>query len=61
MLKKFITGDESCVYDYGIETKTQSSKWKRPEEPRSKKARQVRLHVKLMLTVFNPYMNSLNQ
>ena len=36
--KKVITGDESWMYDYNIETKTQSSKWKRPKEPRSKKA-----------------------
>ena len=42
LLKKVITGDESRVYGYDIETKAQSFQWKRPEEPRSKKARQVR-------------------
>ena len=37
LLQKVITGDESWVYSYGIETKAQSSQWKRPEEPRPKK------------------------
>jgi len=37
-LKKIITGDESWVYGYDPETKTQSSQWKSPESPRPKKA-----------------------
>ena len=37
-LKKVITGDESWVYGYDPETKTQSSQWKSPESPRPKKA-----------------------
>ena len=46
-------GDESWVYEYGydIETKAQSSQQKRPEEPKPKKARQVRRNVKVLLTV----------
>jgi len=40
------------VYGYDIETKAQSSQWKLPEEPRPKKARQVRSNVKVLLTVF---------
>ena len=52
LLHKVITGDESWMYGYDIEIKTQSSQWKRPEEPRSKKARQVWLNVKVLLTVF---------
>ena len=36
LLKKVITGDESWLFGYDIETKAQSSQWKRP-----KKARQV--------------------
>ena len=52
LLKKVITGDESWVYGSDIETKALSSQWKRPEEPRPKKARQVRLNVKVLLTVF---------
>ena len=46
LLKKAITGDESWVYSYGIETKAQSSQCKRSEEPRLKKTRQVRSNVK---------------
>ena len=43
---------ESWVYGYDIETKAQSSQLKRLEEPRSKKAHQVRSNVKVLLTVF---------
>ena len=49
LLKKVITGDEPWVFGYDIETKTQSSEWKRPEEPIPKKARQVLLNVKILL------------
>lgn len=52
LLKRVITGDETWVYGYDVETKAQSSQWKLPEEPRPKKARQVRSNVKVMLTVF---------
>ena len=52
LLKKIRTGDESWVYGYDIETNAQSSQWKRPAELRLKKARQVRLNVKELLTVF---------
>lgn len=52
LLKRVITGDETWVYGYDIETKAQSSQWKLPEEPRPKKARQVRSNVKVLLTVF---------
>jgi len=51
-LKKVITGDESWVYGYDLETKAQSSQWKSPESPRPKKVRQSRNNVKVMLTVF---------
>ena len=40
------------MYGYGIETKVQTSQWKCPEEPRSKKASQVRSNVKGLVTVF---------
>ena len=52
LLKKVIAGDESWVYGYDSETKAQSCQWKRPKEPRPKKARQVRSSVKVLLTVF---------
>jgi hypothetical protein len=28
LLSRVITGDESWIYDYGLETKQQSSQWK---------------------------------
>jgi len=51
-LRKVITGDESRVYGYDPETKTQSSQSKSPESPRPKKARQSRSNVKVVLTFF---------
>ena len=50
--KKIIIGDVSCVYGYDPEIKQQSSQWKRPGEPRPKKARQSRSHVKSMRIIF---------
>ena len=51
-LTSIITEDESWVYGYDPETKFQSSQWQSPQDPRPKKARQVRSNVKVMLTVF---------
>jgi len=48
-----ITGDETWVYGYDPETKQQSLQWKSPNEPCSKKARQVCSNVKSMLIVFS--------
>ncbi|XP_018360609.1 PREDICTED: putative uncharacterized protein FLJ37770 [Trachymyrmex cornetzi] len=55
LLQRVITGDETWVYGYDVETKAQSSQWKCSEEPRPKKARQVRSNVKVLLTVFFDY------
>ena len=52
VLKKVIAGDESWVYGYDPETEQQSSQWKRPDEPRRKKACQSRSHVKSILIFF---------
>ncbi|UYV78777.1 hypothetical protein LAZ67_16002713 [Cordylochernes scorpioides] len=52
LFQRVITGDETWVYGYDVETKAQSSQWKLPHEPRPKKARQVRSNVKVLLTVF---------
>ncbi|XP_068620627.1 histone-lysine N-methyltransferase SETMAR-like [Battus philenor] len=52
LLQRVITGDESWVYGYDVETKAQSSQWKLPHEQRLKKALQVRSTVKVLLTVF---------
>ena len=38
-LEESITSDETWVFQYGSETKYQSSKWKSPTLPRPKKAR----------------------
>ena len=43
LLKKVITVDDSCVYDYDIETKAQSSQAKCPEE---KSVQDWKKHVK---------------
>ena len=52
LLKKVITGGESWVYGYDVETKAQSSQWKHTESPRLKKARQVRSNVKVFAHCF---------
>ena len=51
-LKNIITGDETWVYWYDVETKVQSSQWVSQTSPRPKNARQVLSHVKVLLTVF---------
>ena len=51
-LSNVITGDETWVYAYDPETKTQSSQWKSPGSPWPKKARQVRRNIKSMLICF---------
>ena len=52
LLQRVITGDESWVYGYDVETKVQSSQWKLPQEPRPKKARQVRSNEKVLITIY---------
>jgi hypothetical protein len=49
-LKTVITGDETWVYGYDLETKVQSS-----SSPRPKKAQRVWSKVKVLLTVFFDY------
>ena len=51
-LKKVITGDEAWLYVYDPEIKAQSSQWKSPESPHTKKARKSQKNVKVM-TVFS--------
>ena len=51
-MSSVITGDESWVYGYHLETKQMSSQWKTASSPRLKKARQVKSNVKTMLIVF---------
>ena len=47
LLKKVIISNELWLYGYDIETKAQSSQWKRLEEPRPKNA----LHDTLIITI----------
>ncbi|XP_037509168.2 protein GVQW3-like [Rhipicephalus sanguineus] len=51
-MNTIITGDESWVYGYDPETKSQPSQWKHSTSPRPKKVRQVRSNVKVMLSAF---------
>jgi len=51
-LGNVITGDETWVYGYDLETSVQSSQWKSPSSPREKKVRQSRSNIKVMMTVF---------
>jgi hypothetical protein len=41
-LKNVITGDETWVYGYDIETKAQSSQWKGKSSPRQKKTKSIK-------------------
>ena len=51
-LKNIITGDETWVYGYDVETKMQSSQWMGKGSPRPKKARMSQSNIKVMLVVF---------
>ena len=51
-LKNIITGDETWVYGYDVETKMQSSQWMEKGSPRLKKARMSRSKINVMLVVF---------
>ena len=50
-LKNVITGDETWVYDYDVETKVQSSQWVGKSSPRPIKARQCRSNVMVMIVL----------
>ena len=49
-LKKILTGDESWVYGYDLETKVQSPQWKSPGSPCPDKAWQIHSKIKTTLT-----------
>jgi len=51
-LKIIVTGDETWVYGYDVETKAQSSQWVGQGSARPKKARMSRSNMKVMLAVF---------
>jgi transposase len=50
-----ITGDETWVYRYDLETKVQSSQWKHSSSPRPNTAQRVWSKVKVLLTVLFDY------
>jgi hypothetical protein len=54
-MKRIITGDETWVYEYDMETEQQSSEWVFPGEPKLKKPRQSKSKIKALLTVFFDY------
>jgi len=47
-----VTGDESWVYGYDLETKKQSSQWRGPTSQQPKKGCQVPSKTKVMLLAF---------
>lgn len=54
-MKRIVTGDETWVYEFDMQTSQQASEWHLPTEPKPKKPRQSRSKVKVMLTVFFDY------
>lgn len=54
-LKCIITGDETWIYAYDLETTDQSSEYRAKGEARPKRPRQSRSKIKVMLTVFFDY------
>ncbi|KMQ87532.1 mariner mos1 transposase [Lasius niger] len=54
-MKRIITGDETWVYEYDMQTSQQSSEWRFENEPKPKRPRQSRSKIKVMLTVFFDY------
>ncbi|UYV76617.1 hypothetical protein LAZ67_14001479 [Cordylochernes scorpioides] len=52
LLKRVITGVETWIYGFDLETTQQASEWRFKNEPRTKKARKAPSKVKVMLTVF---------
>lgn len=52
VIEGIITGDETWVYEYDIETNQRSSEWRFSDESKPKKPRQSRSKIKVLLTVF---------
>ena len=50
--KRIITGDETWVYEFDIQTSQQLLEWRTKAEPKPKKPCQSLSKVKVMLTVF---------
>jgi [histone H3]-lysine36 N-dimethyltransferase SETMAR len=54
-MKHIVTGDETWVYKFDMQTSQQASEWRFPTEPKPKKPRRSRSKVKVMLNVFFDY------
>ncbi|CAB3250049.1 unnamed protein product [Arctia plantaginis] len=54
-MKRIVTGDETWVYEFDMQTSQQASEWRLPTESKPKKPRQSRSKVKVMFTVFFDY------
>ena len=54
-IQRIITGDETWVYEFDMQTSQQAAEWRYPHEPKPKKPRQSRSKVKVMLLVFFDY------
>jgi len=51
-MERIITGDETWVYEFDMQTSQQSSEWRTKAEPKPKQSRQSLLKVKVVLIVF---------
>ena len=54
-IQRIITGDETWVYAYDVETADQSSKYRAKGEARPKREQQSKSKIKVLLTVFFDY------
>ena len=52
-MKTIVTGGETWVYGYDVETKAQSSQWVGQGSPRPKKARMIQSNMKVMVVFFD--------
>ena len=59
-LKTIVTGDETWVYGYDVETKAQLSQWVGQGSPRPKKARMSQSNMKVMLVVFFDWQGAIH-
>ena len=54
-IQRIITGDETWVYEFDMQTSQQAAEWRYPHEPKPKKPRQSRSKVKVILLGFFDY------
>ena len=54
-IKRIVTGNETWVYEFDMQTSQQASEWGLSTEPKSIKPHQSRSKIKVMFTVFFDY------